>query len=35
MQNVFNKSMKSMQTSKGGMKENVKTIRGKEAKKGK
>lgn len=26
--------MKSMQTSKGGMKEDVKTMRGKEAKKG-
>lgn len=35
MQNVFNKSMTSMQTSKGGMKEDVKTMRGKEGKKGK
>lgn len=35
MQHVFNETMKHMQTSKGGMKEAVKTMRGEEAKRGK
>lgn len=34
VQNIFNTNMKSIQTSKGGMKEDVRAVRGKEAKKG-